>query len=1084
MNIRKLFLGLVATVFMTTTLQAQETTSAIRGTVTNTSGAVVSGASVSIVHEPSGSASTQTTNEEGLFLARNLRVGGPYSVTVSGASGSAVLDNVYLELSETERVSLVLRGADSVEEVVVVGQASNVSGLITGPRSTLSASQIGDIASVNRDLKDAVATQPFVNVYSISFNGDDTESISIAGTNARYSAFSVDGIGQSDDFGLEFGGYPGVKSPISLDSVEQVSVSVVDYDVRDSGSTAGVINVVTKSGTNEFSGSVYGFQTGDSWVGDEIDGQKVTIGEFDEDTKGFTFGGPILEDKLFFFVNWDKFEKMEPGLYGAGGSGALIEVDGVSLEDANRIIDIASSVYNYDAGSASGMNNSLLDEDSLVKLDWNINDSHRATYTHQTSENNNVSEYGGGNTVLALTSGNYIKTTDLTADSFQLFSDWNDRLSTTFRVGDRLVETAQSSVGGDDFMRAIVELGEGNRGPQVLVGPDPFRHYNFLETESSEMEFELSYLMGSHEIVAGVAKNSVDVANGFVAYSDGVLEYASIEDFENKNPYSIDYRNSPSGNPADGAAFFEIETTSFFVQDTWDVNDRLAVQFGARYEKISMDDAPRYNETLEGYYGFRNDVSLDGKDVFLPRASFTYDADDFGAFRDVTFRGGAGYFTGGRPNVWMGGTFSNDGIGIQNANVPLSAAAGFDGFDTSVFDQYIYQPGQPGFRPAYADLLDPNFELPRELKLSFGADWIMGDDYFFSADFLMTRVDKDLHFKQLRIGNPAFAGVANCDIPVSNMPIGVGPDGRDIYADYSLCNKAMERFYDYRGYDMLLTNTDKGESELFAISVSKAFENGFDFYANYTWQDVDTVGNLTSSRNISNYKYTTKYADFNEDVLHRSVYEREHSFSFVGNYTANWFENAPSRFSFIASAVSGEPFSYTLGQYKDGALWGLDTESVRDETAAFYVPDGSGTDVIIPSWFADDFNAYLDASGLRAYAGGFAPINEFETDWNYRLDFKFTQELPGLGLTDKDKFLITLDVQNLLNLLDSDWGKQTKANGTARSIAEAIPVNNGDGTWSYEYRPAYGMNIDRVDNQTTNYYRSLYRIQLGIKYVF
>jgi hypothetical protein len=294
----------------------------------------------------------------------------------------------------------------------------------------------------------------------------------------------------------------------------------------------------------------------------------------------------------------------------------------------------------------------------------------------------------------------------------------------------------------------------------------------------------------------------------------------------------------------------------------------------------------------------------------------------------------------------------------------------------------------------------------------------------------------------------------------------------------------MERFYDYRGYDMLLTNTDKGESELFAVSVSKAFENGFDFYANYTWQDVDTVGNLTSSRNISNFKYTTKYDDFNEDVMHRSVYEREHTFSFVGNYTANLIANSPSRFTFIVSAISGEPFSYTLGQYKDGALWGLDRESTRDETAAFYVPDGSGTDVIIPSWFADDFNAYIAASGLGKYAGGFAPINEFETDWNYRLDFKFTQELPGLGLTDKDKFIITLDVENLLNLLDSDWGKQTKANGTARSIAEATPINNGDGSWSYEYRPAYGMNIDRIDNQVTNYYRSTYRLQLGLKYVF
>ena len=1087
MVFKKLFLGVFAFAFLALPAFAQETTSAIRGTIIGASGAGVSGASVSITHEPSGSISTQTTNENGIFLARNLRVGGPYSIKVTGVGGTAKMDSIFLELSDTKKVSLKLLQASQVDDLVVIGQKINTKGLITGPRSTLSSDQIGDIASVNRDLKDAVATQPFVNVYSISFNGDDTESISIAGTNARYSSFQVDGIGQSDDFGLEYGGYPGVKSPLSLDSVEQVSVSVVDYDVRDSGSTAGVINVVTKSGTNEFSGSVYGFKTGDSWVGDEIDGQKQTVGEFDEDVKGFTLGGPIIKDKLFFFANWDKFQKTEPGLWGAAGSGSLLEVDDVSLEDAQRVINITNDVYGYNAGLATGMNNSLLDEDVLLKLDWNINDSHRATFTHQASENNDVREYGGSNSTLALTSGNYIKTTDLTANSFQVFSDWTDELSTTFRYGDRLVETSQASVGGNDFMRAVVELGEGNQGPQILVGPDAFRHYNFLETQSTEMEFEVSYLLGAHELVAGFGTNSIDVANGFVPYSDGVLEYATIEDYENRTPYAIDYRNSPSGDPADGAAFFEIKTTSFFLQDTWDYSDRLTLQYGVRYEKLSMDDTPRYNETLEGYYGIKNNVNLDGKDVFLPRVSFTYDADDFSVFRDVRFRGGAGYFTGGRPNVWMGGTFSNDGIGIQNANVPVEAALGFDGFDTSVFDSYIYQPGQEGFKPAFADILDPEFELPRELKFSVGMDWVMGDEYYFSADLLMTKTDKDLHFKQLRVGNPAFGGAVDCpeiDNYVTNEPIGVGPDGRLIYADYGICGKAMERFIDYRGYDMLLTNTDKGESQLFALSLSKEFENGFDFYTNYTWQNVDTVGNLTSSRNISNFKYTTKYEDFNDDVLHRSVYEREHSFTFVGNYTANWFKNAPTRFSFIAGAVSGEPFSYTLGQYKDGALWGLDRESARDETAAFYVPNGSGTDVIIPDWFAEDYNAYIAAAGLEAYAGGFAPINGFETDWNYTLDFKLTQELPGLGLTSKDKFLVTLDVQNLLNLLDSDLGKQTKAARSARSIAEAVPVNNGDGTFSYEYKSAYGMNIDRVDNQNTNYYRSLYRIQLGFKYIF
>ena len=729
------------------------------------------------------------------------------------------------------------------------------------------------------------------------------------------------------------------------------------------------------------------------------------------------------------------------------------------------------------------MNNELLDEDLLIKLDWNMNDSQRLTYTHQTSDNNDVREYGGSENVLALTSGNYTKTTELQSDSFQIFSDWTDSFSTTMRYGMRTVDTAQASVGGDDFMRAVVELGEGDRGPQIIMGPDVFRHYNSLQTDTSEFEFEMSYLLGSHELVAGMHKNSVDVANGFVAYSDGELLFASMADFENKTPYSIDYRNSPSGNPVDGSAAFEIETTSFYIQDTWDYSDRLTLQFGVRMEEYSMDQVPLYNEALFTNHGIRNDTSLDGKDVVLPRFGFTFEQGDMGMMKDVTLRGGLGYFTGGRPNVWMGGTFSNNGIGIQNANVPLSAAANFNGFDTGVFDQYIYQPGQPGFRPAYADILDPDFELPKDMKMSIGMDWELGDGWYFSADDLKTDTQKDLHFKQLRLGNPAFAGSVDCPEignSVSNMPIGKAVDGRLIYADYSYCGKVMEKFYDGRGYDMLLTNTDKGHSDLVSISMAKAWDS-WDIYASYTWQDVQTVGNLSSSRNISNFKYTTKYADFNEDVLHRSIYSREHTFNFVANYTKYFFDNHPTTFTFVGAAISGEPFSYTFGNYKDGALWGLDKESTRDATAAFYVPNG---DVEIPSWFQSDFDSYIAAAGLDQYAGGFAPINGFETDWNYRLDFKLTQEFPGLGLTDKDKFVLTLDVENILNLIDSEYGRQTKASNSDRSIAEAVPVSLGDGNFTYEYKPAYRMSLDKIHNESTNYYRSLYRIQLGFKYQF
>ena len=390
---------------------------------------------------------------------------------------------------------------------------------------------------------------------------------------------------------------------------------------------------------------------------------------------------------------------------------------------------------------------------------------------------------------------------------------------------------------------------------------------------------------------------------------------------------------------------------------------------------------------------------------------------------------------------------------------------------------------QPGFRPAYADIMDPDFELPKDMKMSIGIDWELGDGYFFSADYLKTETDKDLHFKQLRLGNPAFAGSVNCPEignSISNMPIGTAVDGRQIYADYSYCGKAMEKFYDGRGYDMLLTNTDKGHSDLVSLSMAKTWDS-WDIYASYTWQDVQSVGNLSSSRNISNFKYTTKYADFNEDVLHRSIYSREHTFNFVANYTKYFFSDHPTIFTFVGAAISGEPFSYTFGNYKDGALWGLDKESTRDATAAFYVPNG---DVVVPSYFQSDLDSYIAAAGLSGYAGGFAPINGFETDWNYRLDFKLTQEFPGLGLTDKDKFVLTLDVENLLNLIDSEYGRQTKASASDRSIAEAVPVSLGDGNFTYQYKPAYKMSLAKIHNESTNYYRSLYRIQLGFKYMF
>ena len=1110
MKFKNLYVTLLTLSFVAFSNAASDTTSSIRGVISGPDGNPVANATVSVVHEPSGSKVSKSTNAQGVFIANNLRVGGPYKLTVTSAYGSQSLTDIYTKLAETFSANLVLEEA---ENVVTVGTKTNFNETYkTGARSNLSSDDLASISSITRGLKDAVATVPFVNVYSLSFEDDDQEGFTIAGQNPRYSTFSVDGVAQNDDFGLEKQGYPTIQSPISLDALDQVTVTVTDYDVRYSGTSAGNINAVTKSGTNEFKGTVFYYKQDDSLRGDEVDGRKLTnLGTYEEETIGFTFGGPIIEDKLFFFLNVDDFEKTQPGRYGAAGSGAVQEVENVSIAQAQEVINIAQTVYGYDAGGYTGLPSTLIDEDRLGKLDWNINDNHRATYTRQVSTNNIASEYGSSTNILSLTSGGFLKTTSLEVDTAQLFSNWSDTFSTSLKVSEKKTKQRNDNVGGNEFMRATILLQQDpdgewvEDGAKILLGPDPFRHANGLDTATRNIELEFNKLVGIHEIVGGYSQKQVDTFNEFIPYSDVEQIYGGASAFESKTPLDIDYRNAPSGNAIDGAAVYQKEDSAFYVQDTMyfpgfaNTGD-LTVILGLRKERVNMPNAPRENPELIQAHGFSNANSLNGKTNWLPRASFILEMDDdIGLFQSPTIRGGLGMFAGARPMVWISGTYSNDGIGIQNANVPLSAAAGFDGFDQSVYNQYIYQIGSSNYRPAYADVLDPNFKLPKDLKISFGMDWVFGNDYYMTADFIYQDVKEDIHWEAMRLGNPNFSGTVydkykNCNGEsnpfISNTPIGTFPDGRDAYIPTYANNCGLytyQDFFDDMGYDVLVTNTRHGDSKLFALSMDKEFENGWDVRANYTYSDVTTVGGQTSSRNISNYKYTTHYADFNEDVAVRSGFAREHTASVVASFDAYHFAGLKSSYTFALNYSSGEPISYVYDQYKDCGLWGLDTESCRPGGVAMYVPSNpatsysDGVDMVVQSTYYDDFMALLDQTGLNAYAGGFAPVNEFESSANTQLDFKFTQELPGLGLTEGDKFILSLDVQNILNLINDEWGVIVKGWDSSIPLIEVEPRQAEDGTlYYYGKKPYYSPRL----GDKTSYYRSLYKIQLGFRYHF
>ena len=403
---------------------AQVTTSSISGSVVDESGAAVSGATVTILHEPSGTVSVASTNAAGQFAAQNLRVGGPYSVTITGEGFvPARAEGVYANLGEDTDLNLSISRADDaavMDTVVITGTALQVAQVATGPSSTYNLATLENLPAMNRDIKDIVRLDPRVYVDE-AFN----DSINCAGANPRYNSLTVDGARLSDNFGLNSNGYPTERIPFSFDSIEQVSVELAPFDVEYGQFTACNVNAVTKSGGNEFHGGLFFDYTDDSLTGDETDGIARDLGSFEEKRYGFNVGGPIIKDKLFFFGSYEKFE-------GANIFGFTPESAGITQADYDQIISIAEG-YGYVSG---GLPTSIGVEDEKIfaKIDWNINDDHRATFSYNYNDGFNLSPSDSGSNRLSDGNHYYERGAKLQNYSGALYSDWTDNLSTELRV--------------------------------------------------------------------------------------------------------------------------------------------------------------------------------------------------------------------------------------------------------------------------------------------------------------------------------------------------------------------------------------------------------------------------------------------------------------------------------------------------------------------------------------------------------------------------------------------------------------------------------------------------------------------------
>lgn len=1065
-------------------VMAQETSSNVRGQVLSADGTPVAGAEVSIRHMPSGTMARSETGSTGQFFASGLRVGGPYEIrVVANEYQTVVRDNVFLKPGSQNPLAISLEPADATRDVITVtAQRSALGDLNNGVGSSFSAQDIAETPAIDRDVIKTLLRDPLAQ-------SDGEGELSVAGVNPRFNTFSIDGATQTDNFGLSDGTYATSRSPINLDAVESATLSVADYSVQASDFVGGQVNVVTKSGTNEFDGSVFYAYKDDSFVGNSYDGGNFDPGTFEEKEYGFTLGGPIIKDKLFFFVSYDEYENAAPVDFTN-----FDRINGVQPGFFDAVREIIQSTYGFDPGTRPQVANvPETSERTLVKLDWNINLDQRLSFTYQNTEEGDVSVDAD-----EFTSAWYDAPLEIEAYTVQLFSDWTNNFSTNLRVNYTEFTRGQNCRAGtgvgqisldfeDDFPGSLAGSpleGLLTEGADFSAGCDNFRHANEFDDERLEILATGEYFMGDHVLTFGTEIDQYELFNLFVPFSNGDFIFESADQLINNNPQGVFYVNVPSNNANDGAAEWGYDRYAFFLQDSWSITPEFELSYGLRYEVIEQDDKPVFSQPVFDTYGVRTDNNLDGNDLFMPRVGFLWTP----AAR-TSVSGGFGLFSGGNPEVWVSNSFQAPTFG-EFAFRP--GAVDLTQVPQELLDAVSNGVAQP------IDYIDEDFDTPSDWKASLrfqqgfdanfgGMDF--GDNYVFTAQYLYTRAKDGFNWVNL----------AQTQLNEA-LPTGVAPDGRTIYADL-----------DDLGIPNLtqLTNNDGAETNVLTLALAKRYDSGLNFDVSYSYTDSEVVSEGTSSRGISNWRalFTD---DRNFPGARTSPFQQEHSFKFNFGYERNFISNLSSRVDVFGRLFKGDVWSTSFDIGRNNALFGRagNRESPFDNNPLYIPTPGGDPSVVFGSGFdvAGFFN-YVEENGIPV-GKIHAPYSESLDDWNNIWDLRFQQELPGIpGLgrfVGENRFKLILDIENFANLLNSDWGKFTngprfgQANIVRADLVSAADVaaNGVDGATAltgdaprttclqasdclFRY-----TDFDNDPTQFTSRPNSVYEIRLTLRYDF
>ncbi|MCH9648306.1 MAG: carboxypeptidase regulatory-like domain-containing protein [Deltaproteobacteria bacterium] len=1011
------------------------TSGALAGQVVDTDQTAMPGAQITAVHEPTGTRYSAVTDNDGRYRLPSVRVGGPYTVSVEMQPfKNQSQGGVYVKLGETANAPFEL-SLEAIEETVnVVADAGLINPNRTGSTSSVSTESLEELPTIGRGLEDFTRLNPF---FTVTPDGDGSGTITVAGRNSRYNNLQIDGAVNNDLFGLADTGTPGGQTestPISLDAIAELQLVLAPFDVRQGGFSGGGINAVTRSGSNKLAGSVFYFTRDDSYVGDGPS-DFSELGTFEDDQYGFRIGGPIKQDKLFFFVNGEIGERTTPTGFALTGSAGELIRNGDLAAEGERFRNLLQTQYGFDPGVLTQQNRNTDSDKFFGRLDFNVGTGHQLTLRHNFVDAENLI-LRPASFAYEFPSHAYLFANETNSTVAQLNSVFGSNSFNELRLTNQTIKDRRAGV-GQPFPYIRIENVDGAGGrvsTDLEAGTERFSTMNSLDQDIFEITNDFTFLKGNHSITIGTHNEFFTFDNLFVREAFGAYRFDDVDAFEAGIANRYDHTFS---NDSDPFASFGVDQLGFYAGDQWRVRDNLTLNYGVRLDIPLFPDTPNRNPLTEEVFGFRTDEIPDGNELWSPRIGFNWDIKNDGRQQ---LRGGVGLFSGRSPFVWVSNAYG--GTGVEFTRISARGAIPFNP------DPFNQPQTIGGASSQEVNLIDPNFEFPSLLRVNLAYDtqlpwWgLLGTLELIHADS-----QNEIAYQNLNIERTGEA-----------QPF----DGRPLF---------QRRNSDFSGA-YFLTNTSEGESTNVSVKIEKPNRGGISGFVSYVWGNSEVVNDGTSSQAVSNWQFN-EAIDPNNPRATRSDFEVEHRFSASLNYQFEWGQSGwGTTVSAFYNHQSGRPYSAIYGRQQFPSING-DRFFSND---LVYVPSGPD-DVVLTNGTWDQLAAFVNSvDGLNF--GEIAERNASVGPWTSSVDLRLAQDIPIGG----SKVQVTLDVLNFLNLLDSGSGHVRFA-----SFNSVTPFNfegvTDDG------RPIYGLDgivtdPDNEDKFTLDNLRSRWQAKLGVRWTF